>query len=197
MPLAVPSHAWGLCWLSRSHDGSYVPSRIYLPIKWQSPLTTPQASAWFPQMGLGSSRGCALCPFPPLSPLGIGSSPRRWQWAQGHPSLGSNKPSGLGDLRVFPTCSSPTPGCLLFSEFSCCLAQSIYQIRVSYQGESPWEESLEIGRRGERVALTNSSRGLWSQFPCCGSLASKPRRTGDALGSTERKQTGASSILDV
>lgn len=145
----------------------------------------------------GSSRGCALCPFPPLSPLGIGSSPRRWQWAQGHPSLGSNKPSGLGDLRVFPTCSSPTPGCLLFSEFSCCLAQSIYQIRVSYQGESPWEESLEIGRRGERVALTNSSRGLWSQFPCCGSLASKPRRTGDALGSTERKQTGASSILDV
>lgn len=189
MPLAVPSHAWrlGECWLSRSHDGSYVPSRIYLPIKWQSPLTTPQASAWFPQMGLGSSRGCALCPFPPLSSLGIGSSPRRWQWAQGHPSLGSNKPSGLGDLRVFPTCSSPTPGCQLFSEFSCCLAQSIYQIRVSYQGESPWGESLEVGRRGERVALTNSSRGLWSQFPCCRSLASKPRRTGDALGSTERK----------
>lgn len=90
------------------------PTGTCLPIIWQwSPLTIPRC---FPQMGLGPMRLGSI-PIPPHSPLSTGSSPRRWQWAQGHclhPSSGSNKPCGLGDLHVFPTCSSPTPRCWLF-----------------------------------------------------------------------------------
>lgn len=128
------------------------PPGICLPIKRQwSPSPSPGFSLSSPRWGWVHHEVVLFAHLPLSVP---------WAFSP-HPGGGSGpKDTPLRDLInqvAWETFVSSLHAPHLLQAASCSLSSTKH---LPNQGESLWEEGLEVGRKGERVALTNSSRGL-------------------------------------